>query len=120
MAPDAVTDETKINLDDVTITKYVSPETPEYILPTNKPPEINTTTEVEDPSTVVKEYQPSPVEMAVRAELQDHMQLAKKYQELIKTAKTSVKKTFYRKKLQKNNAKAFQMLVALERLKNKK
>lgn len=60
---------------------------------------------------------PSPVELAVKAELQEHLRLAKQYQEMIETAKTEFKKKFYRKKLQKNNAKAFQMLVALERIK---
>lgn len=67
---------------------------------------------------VVEPSQEHSLEIAVKAELQDHLRLAKQYQELIENAQTETKKAYYHKKLRKNNQKAFQMLIALQRLKN--
>ena len=54
-------------------------------------------------------------------ELKEHARVALECKEQINTAKTDVKKKYYKKKLAKNNTAAYQVMLALEEMgRNKK
>lgn len=51
----------------------------------------------------------------LQAEIKSLMETSKKFQELITTAKTNLKKEIYTKKLKKNNQMLFNALILLRR-----
>lgn len=62
-----------------------------------------------------------PVELNImdilQMELRRHMETALDYKKKINSAKTSYKKSYYQKKLKKNNTEALKVLTAIERVK---
>ena len=52
----------------------------------------------------------------IQAEITDLMKLSQNYRERISSAKTSVKKNLYEKKLKKNNIKLMDMLMAADKI----
>ena len=60
------------------------------------------------------------VEQSLITRIQELMQKAKDFRDLIQSAKTSTKKEYFKKKLRKNNEEAMQMLISLNRVKQSK
>ena len=60
------------------------------------------------------------VEQSLITHIQELMQKAKDFRDLIQSAKTSTKKEYFKKKLRKNNEEAMQMLISLNRVKQSK
>ena len=56
------------------------------------------------------------IKTATKIEIKEAMQRSKEFQDKIKSAKTSTKRDFYKKKLAKNNMMAMKLLVALEQM----
>lgn len=57
----------------------------------------------------------SPLAKILQAEINDLISISTKYQADINSAKTNLKKTYFKKKLKRNNDKLFEMLIALNR-----
>lgn len=68
-----------------------------------------------------KEEQPQEINIMdiLQLELRRHMEVALDYKKKIEGAKTQYKKSYYGKKLKKNNTEALKVLTAIERIKKK-
>lgn len=86
----------------------------ESSVPVETTPHVNegAKTEVSTPPT---SEVTSPLARIIQAEINDLISLSTRYQVDINSAKTNFKKTYFKKKLKKNNDKLFEMLIALDR-----
>lgn len=57
---------------------------------------------------------------AIVSEIKERVELSQQYSDNIKTAKTNLKKSWYKKKLKTNNEVIYQLIVSLEKINKNK